>query len=36
MNQKDQPHQQNVIWRPQPKQHALIACPIEDVLFGGA
>ena len=25
-----------LIWRPQPKQHALIACPIEDILFGGA
>lgn len=25
-----------VVWRPQPKQHALIACPIEDVLYGGA
>ena len=23
-------------WYPQPKQHALISCPVEDVLFGGA
>jgi hypothetical protein len=25
-----------VVWRPQPKQHLLISCPIEDVLYGGA
>jgi hypothetical protein len=25
-----------VLWEPQPKQQALIACPVEDVLFGGA
>jgi hypothetical protein len=25
-----------VAWYPQPKQHALISCPVEDVLFGGA
>jgi hypothetical protein len=25
-----------VVWQPQPKQHALISCPVEDVLFGGA
>src|SRR5512145_2064743 len=24
-----------VIWQPQPKQAALIACPVEDVLYGG-
>lgn len=25
-----------VVWYPQPKQHALISCPVEDILFGGA
>jgi hypothetical protein len=25
-----------LIWYPQPKQHLLITCPVEDVLFGGA
>jgi hypothetical protein len=25
-----------LVWYPQPKQHALISCPVEDVLFGGA
>lgn len=25
-----------VLWYPQPKQHALMSCPVEDVLFGGA
>jgi len=25
-----------VAWYPQPKQHILISCPVEDVLFGGA
>jgi hypothetical protein len=25
-----------VLWRPMPKQHQFIRCPVEDVLFGGA
>src|SRR5262245_41581528 len=25
-----------VIWYPQPKQHALITCPVPDVFMGGA
>ena len=27
--------EQHVAWEPQPKQHILISCPIEDVFFGG-
>lgn len=26
----------SIIWKPQPKQHALLTCPVEDVFFGGA
>lgn len=26
----------HILWRPQPKQHVLISCPVEDVLYGGA
>src|SRR5262245_45989353 len=26
----------HMAWYPQPKQHMLISCPVEDVLFGGA
>lgn len=25
-----------LVWQPQPKQHMLISCPVEDVLYGGA
>lgn len=25
-----------IAWQPQPKQHILISCPVEDVLYGGA
>jgi hypothetical protein len=25
-----------VLWEPQPKQHLLLSCPVDDVLFGGA
>jgi hypothetical protein len=25
-----------LIWQPQPKQHRLISCPVEDCLYGGA
>lgn len=28
--------EETLVWAPQPRQHAFISCPFEDVLFGGA
>jgi hypothetical protein len=36
MMQQTPLEERHVVWYPQPKQHALISCPVEDVLFGGA
>jgi hypothetical protein len=36
LQEKESPSARRVVWYPQPKQHALISCPVEDVLFGGA
>jgi hypothetical protein len=27
---------EDIVWEPQPRQHMLLSCPIEDILFGGA
>jgi hypothetical protein len=34
--EKDRASAGRIAWYPQPKQHALISCPVEDVLYGGA
>jgi hypothetical protein len=36
MTERSRTSTERVVWYPQPKQHALISCPVEDVLFGGA